>query len=156
MATQYTAGLSAGQVLTAANMNSIGAAAETYTPTWTAATANPTLNNGTLSGMYFRINKLVFVQIFLVFGSTTTTGTGVYRWALPVTAKSPINANLSIGSGRYYDSSTATAYLANVLFNAGATTYVSMYIPSQFLSSTGPVVPANGDEYHLNFWYEAA
>jgi len=156
MATQYTAGFAAGQILTAANMNSIGAAAETFTPTWTASTANPTLNNGTLSGKYFRINKMIFCQIFLSIGSTTAVGTGQYRWALPVTAASPINNNLSIGSGRYYDASTLTAYLANVIFNAGATTYVSMYIPSQILSSTGPVVPAVGDEYHLNFWYEAA
>ena len=156
MATQYTAGLSAGQVLTAANMNSIGAASETFTPTWTASTTNPILNNGLLSGRYFRINKLIFCQIYLQVGSTTNIGSGQYRWALPFTAASPIASFLSIGSGRYFDASTTTAYLTNVIFNGGATTYISAYIASQILSSTGPVVPAVGDEYHLNFWYEAA
>lgn len=156
MATQYTAGLSAGQVLTAATMNSIGAASETYTPTWTASTTNPTLNNGILSGRYFRINKMVFVQIYLQIGSTTNVGSGQYRWALPVTAASPIASFLTIGAGRYYDSSLATATLANVIFNGGVTTYVSLYYATNIFSSTLPVVPATGDEYHLSFWYEAA
>jgi len=42
MATQYTAGLTAGQVLTAATMNQIGAAWETWTPALTASNTNPT------------------------------------------------------------------------------------------------------------------
>jgi hypothetical protein len=155
MATQYTAGLSSGQILTAATMNSIGAASETYTPTWTASTTNPTLNNGTLSGRYFRINKMVFVQIYLQIGSTTNVGSGSYRWALPFTAASPIAFFLSIGSGRYYDASTVTATLTTVIFG-GTTTYVNMYYPSTFIGSASPVVPAVGDEYHLNFWYEMA
>lgn len=156
MATQWTAGLTAGSVLNASTLNTLGAASETFTPTWTAATTNPTLNNGILSGRYFRINKMVFCQIYLQIGSTTNVGSGQYRWALPLTAVSPIASFLTIGPGRYFDSSTGTAYLANVIFNGGITTYVSLYIASQILSSTGPVVPATGDEYHLSFWYEAA
>jgi hypothetical protein len=155
MATQWTADVSSGQVLTAAKLQEIGAVSETFTPTWTASTTNPTLNNGTLSGRYFRLNKMIFCQIFLQFGSTTAPGSGSYRWALPVTARSPIASFLSIGSGRFYDASTFTATLTTVVFG-GTTTYVNMYYPSTFIGSASPVVPANGDEYHLNFWYEAA
>jgi len=155
MATQWTADVSSGQVLTAAKRQEIGAVSETFTPTWTASTTNPTLNNGTLSGRYFRLNKMIFCQIFLQFGSTTAAGSGSYRWALPVTARTPIATFLSIGSGRFYDASTFTATLTTVIFG-GTTTYVNMYYPSTFIGSTSPVVPANGDEFHLNFWYEAA
>ena len=50
MATQWTAGTTAGQVLTAATLNTIGAATQSYTPAWTGSTTNPVLNNGTLTG----------------------------------------------------------------------------------------------------------
>ena len=156
MATQWTAGITDGQTLYATDLNAIGAAAETFTPTWTASTTNPTLGNGTLSGKYFRFNKIVFCQIFLQIGSTTNVGSGQYRWALPVTAASPINSFSTAGVGRFYDASLATATLANVAFNSGATTYISLYYATNFFSSTAPVVPATSDEYHLSFWYEAA
>lgn len=155
MATQWTGGMVSGAVLTAANLNTIGAESETFTPTWTASTTNPTLGNGTLSGRYFRLNKLVFCQIYTQFGSTTLPGSGSYRWALPFTARTPIAFFLSIGSGRFYDASTFTATLTSVIFG-GTNTYVNLYYPSTFIGSTSPVVPANGDEFHLNFWYEAA
>ena len=46
----------AGQVLTAAQMNGIGEATIAYTPT----ISNGTLGNGTMSAYYSRVNKLVF------------------------------------------------------------------------------------------------
>jgi hypothetical protein len=57
-----------------------------YTPTWTAASVNPVLNNGSFTGSaYARINKLVIFRIVLTMGSTTTYGTGAWRLTLPVT-----------------------------------------------------------------------
>ena len=61
---------------------------DTYTPAWTAVTANPSLGNGTLTGRYFKIGKLYIVEISLAMGSTTTFGTGNYRWSLPTAAAS--------------------------------------------------------------------
>ena len=53
MATQYTAGITQGQAWTAAIANQIGATQETWAPTWTAATTNPAIGNGSLNGRYF-------------------------------------------------------------------------------------------------------
>ena len=68
MATQYTAGLVQGQKNTAAIMNSIGAAFETYTPTWTGIT----VGNATQSFRYGRINKLVYGFGTFTFGTTSS------------------------------------------------------------------------------------
>jgi len=87
MATQYTAGLSSGQVLTAATMNSIGAAWETWTPALTATSVNPSLGTGsTATGKYCRINKLIVATFLLRFGTGPSAGTGNYLVSLPVTA----------------------------------------------------------------------
>lgn len=88
MATQYTAGLSAGQILTAATMNQIGAAWETWTPTLSASVTNPNLGTtGTRDGRYCRINKLVVAQANFAFGGASiSAGSGFYKCSLPLTS----------------------------------------------------------------------
>lgn len=48
-----------------------------FTPTWTAATINPTLGNGSLIGRYHKMGRLVVFQITLTAGSSTSAGAGV-------------------------------------------------------------------------------
>lgn len=56
----------------------------TYTPTWTAATTNPTLSNGTLTGGYHLDGQgWCEVEIDLTIGSSTNLGAGVYTFSLP-------------------------------------------------------------------------
>lgn len=88
MATQYTDGLTAGQILTAATMNSIGAAWESWTPTLSGSVTNPNLGStGTRDGKYARINKIIIAQANFVFNGTgITAGSGFYKCSLPVTA----------------------------------------------------------------------
>lgn len=56
-----------------------------YTPAWTAATTNPVINNGTRAGFYKQIGKTVHFKFVFTFGSTTTYGSGAWRFGLPVT-----------------------------------------------------------------------
>lgn len=58
--------------------NFIFTAARSYTPAWTAASVNPSLGNGTLTGTYVRNGRMVTDTISMTIGSTTTTGTGEY------------------------------------------------------------------------------
>ncbi|MET7849477.1 hypothetical protein ABZT48_14785 [Streptomyces avermitilis] len=60
-----------------------------YTPTWTAATTNPAIGDGTLTGKYAVVGKVCHFTTFMVFGSTTTFGNGVYSFGLPVTGGTP-------------------------------------------------------------------
>lgn len=47
-----------------------------FTPTWTALNINPTLGNGTLSGRYQKMGRMVIFDIWLSAGSTTSAGAG--------------------------------------------------------------------------------
>jgi hypothetical protein len=86
MATQYTGGLTTGQVLTAATMNSIGATWETWTPTVTPASGVFYVLTVNLA-RYGRIGKLVYGQIDFSLTSIGT-GSGIAIFTLPVTATS--------------------------------------------------------------------
>ncbi|MFC7217087.1 hypothetical protein ACFQLX_02700 [Streptomyces polyrhachis] len=57
-----------------------------YTPTWTAATTNPTLGDGTLQGRYALVGNTCHFQLVLAMGSTTAFGSGAYTFGLPVPA----------------------------------------------------------------------
>jgi len=83
MATQYTAGLTTGQVLTAATMNSIGAAWETWTPTVTSSSG--TITSTTASGRYCQVNKLITCT-FDILITAVGTGGGALIFTLPFTA----------------------------------------------------------------------
>jgi len=157
MATQYTAGIVQGQKWTAAIANQIGAAWESYTPTWTASTTNPAIGNGQLIGKYTQIQKLVVAEVTVIMGSTTTYGTGTYRFGLPITADTPLWNFAHTGTGRLYDASTGVVYVAAIGFFAGATTYVSGWTHgASTITPTTPFTFANTDEITVQVCYEAA
>lgn len=156
MATQYTAGLSSGQVLTAATMNSIGAAWETWTPALTASTTNPTLGTGsTAAGRYGRIQKTVFGNCRIFFGTSgTNAGSGFYFVSLPVTAQA---SGVPAGSGWIYDSSTGL--VRHVAIALDSTTRASLYLENATNYAVGAANPwawAASDQIQFSFEYEAA
>jgi hypothetical protein len=81
MATQYTAGLTAGDTLTAAIMNSIGATPITYTPTFTQGA---TITKTVIDARYWRFNKMVIGIVNLSCTSNGTAGSPV-QIGLPLT-----------------------------------------------------------------------
>lgn len=156
MATQWTAGTTAGQVLTAATLNTIGAAYETWTPALTAATVNPTLGTGsTTVGRYGRINKTVYGDASFVFGTSgVAAGTGAYYISLPVTAQ---NATPPIGIGWILDASAGL--LRHVVVQMDTTSRVALYLENTITFGVGAANPwtwAASDQIRINFQYEAA
>jgi hypothetical protein len=87
----FTAGVNTGNVTRLNDLRDMAKAASeaftTYTPTWTTSAGSPAIGNGTLTGKYARVGKLVDFRIELVVGTTTTFGTAgaTWRFALPVT-----------------------------------------------------------------------
>ena len=79
----------------------VGESPGTYTPTWTAVTTNPTLGNGTLTGRYLVTNGLCYVSIFMLGGSTTTFGSGVWSFSLPFAASAT-----ATGTAMFFDDGT--------------------------------------------------
>lgn len=56
---------------------------QTFTCTWTGATTNPVLGNGTLVANVSRHGQRVTMTVFLTAGTTTTFGTGNWMFSLP-------------------------------------------------------------------------
>lgn len=64
---------------------SVGNTWATYAVSWTSSGTAPAIGNGTLTGRYRYIGfKLIIVEVFLQAGTTTTFGTGVFFFSLPV------------------------------------------------------------------------
>ena len=128
---------------------SIGAPT-TYTVTWTNGGS---IGNGTLTGKYFKAGKLVYVDIQLTAGSTTTFGSGsVWTFSLPVTAA---DANGQVLSAHILDS--------GVQFFIGAATPVSTSAISVYTNgassgatSTVPHGWKSGDTLRISGWYRGA
>lgn len=64
-------------------MDARGSELYSYSVAWTAETTNPAIGNGSLTGKYRRVGTMVLVNIRLVIGSTTTQGTGAWRFDPP-------------------------------------------------------------------------
>lgn len=143
-------------VAAAADWNGLQAAWDDYTPTWTAATTPPAIGNGTLTGKYLRIGKLIIVRITIVAGATTTQGTGGQSIALPVaahaTGEQGLHLKLFTGSANY---------VGNANIAAGAST-LQPYVPTSSgdcslvqMASVNPNIGTGGNVV-IEGAYEAA
>lgn len=132
-----------------------------YTPSWSENSGTqPSLGNGTLTGLYFQLAKYVVARIVLNAGTTTTYGNsgGVWQFSLPVTA-----AAASVSFGMSSNSKHGTGDVLTFGFQSGTTTMAGWgYTPVggtgliQFLNSAQPVTWAAGDTLRLACLYEAA
>ena len=149
---------SSGDVLTAADLNSIGAWDD-----WTPSFTNFTLGNGAVNfARYVRVNDLVCANVDVELGSTSSVS-GVIRISLPVEAAQPNGDNLvTVGVGRAFDSSTGSVYwltpyiVATTEIRIYATAANSTYAYRANTSSTVPMTWDTGDAFQISFTYEAA
>jgi hypothetical protein len=150
MATQYTAGLSSGQILTAATMNSIGAAWESYTPTLTQSS---TVTKTVTYAKYTQINKLCIVNVRLdVTGAGTAANSVVV--GLPLTSAS---ANINIGSVSIFDASVSTNYSGTCLLTTTSTvSFTGDWSGNNLWGAAPNVALAANDQIHISLQYEIA
>lgn len=156
MATQWTANVTAGQVLNASKLQEIGAVWETWTPVLTASTTNPTLGTGSASvGRYGRINKTVFGNVAINFGTSgALPGTGFYFVTVPITAQA---SGTLIGQGYIFDASTSL--VRHVVALMDNTTRMGLWIDNATnfaVAATNPWTWSNSDQIRVQFEYEAA
>jgi len=147
---------SAGDVLTAADLNDIGVW-QSYSPTLTQNGArSATITNA----QYSQINKLCFVNFDL---TCTTSGSA----GSPITVSLPISAAAAssgseirtIGSGFFYDASATDVILLNVGLvnstNVGFNTELSTN-PSVFFGNQPSLALANDDIVSASIVYQVA
>lgn len=144
--------------LTAANLNTlrdalraVGDPLGVFAPAWTATTANPTLSNGTITGGYSAAGKRIDFTIEVLFGSSTTAGSGAYQLTIPVAgavANMPVGpALIRTSSGQRY---TGIAYL----HTTSELRVIMSATDDQLAHDT--IVWANGDRFTISGTYESA
>jgi microcystin-dependent protein len=123
-----------------------------YTPTWTGSGSNPAIGNGTLSGRYKQDGQTVFVDIYVVMGSTTTFGTGNYAFALPVTA---VDTNGHVLQATLFDAGTAL-YQRPVALDSATVLAVKDLPGGGSITPTVPFTWAATDQIRISGTYIAA
>lgn len=129
-----------------------------FTPTWTATTTNPVLGNGTLTGKYRRSanSDIVHWWLRLLVGSTTTFGSGIYRWGIgAVPALSAEAKTWASPQGWARDSSSTANYPIVARWDSGSNTFIAS-VAGSLLTPTTPFTYATADEIVLNGWHEPA
>jgi hypothetical protein len=133
------------------------AAWTSYVPVWTSTGTAPSLGNGTITGRYKQVGKLVVATIKVVFGSTSTFGTGAYSFSLPVAASGSTDY---VGSAYMRDASgTSTGHYAGIAVVTAVSPTVLTAVEASGhtqLQATLPVVWANTDFLEFTITYEAA
>lgn len=119
-----------------------------YTPTWTGAGSNPAIGNGTLAGEYTQRGTKVHFRIRVIAGGTTTYGSGVYSWALPITG---VAADQEAFACRIVDSGTAIFPCIGV---PTSTTVLGVYAVAGQVSEAVPMTWASTDHMTLSGEYE--
>jgi hypothetical protein len=157
MATQWTAGTTSGQVLTAATLNTIGAVWETWSPVLQASGTSPNLGTtGSALGRYARINKIVVATATFTFGGAgIAAGTGFYKTTLPLSAQGP---GSPAGTSLAVDVSTF-ASTANVVYLDSTTLALGVGSGGGGFGASigaGTYVWAAGDFIRFLLIYEAA
>lgn len=99
-----------------------------YTPTWSGTGTPPSIGNGTITGKYKKIGRMVTVSIGMLVGGTTTFGTGTWTFSLPFNSVNTFpyetGAVLCLDNGTSYFVGTAkidTATTLSCYYNTGGT-----------------------------------
>jgi len=140
--------------------NSVLDAWTTYTPGWTAATTNPVIGNGTITGRYLKVGRTVHLAITLIGGSTTTWGAGAFSFAAPFTSA---NSTVSyLGGARLSGSGSNDTWIGQASLGPN-TTSVNATFPvsatntrASNMHATGPETHAAGSTLRLFLTYQAA
>lgn len=141
---------------------------QTYNVSWTAASANPSLGNGTLVGQWSQAAGLVFFNIYLLGGSSTTGGTGNYALSLPVAAKSVAGGAPAGSYSGILDHSGAAPGMASGVVASGASVigisggsgYIAVAVGTsgvvQWSSSSPFAISGANFTFEVGGWYESS
>ena len=141
---------------TATGLKWLGASI-TYTPTWTSTGTAPSLGNGTLTGSYIRVGDMIAFTITLEMGSTTTFGTGEYRFSLPFALN--YSRQSLICQARIFDSGVRWYNgIIGDTADPNTTTTITLYQPDTTdgtqVGATYPMTFANGDGIYIQGLYK--
>lgn len=138
------------------NFKAIGDAWTAYTPTFTGTGTAPAIGNGTITGRYLSIGKLVIGSIEVVFGSTSTYGDGFFVFSLPVATRVASSTYINIGTAIAQDASAAPIGGYDIQMRQRTTTTFDLWRNGVGVSAGAPFTFTTSDGIRGHFMYEAA
>ena len=117
---------------------------------WFGSGVNPAINNGTIAAKYALYGKLCFVRLTLIFGSTTTQGTGFWSFNYPFAASatdSTFSGSVSTYAGGFW--------VGGVYHNASRFSF-SNNGNASFWGPGNPGTFGTGNAIVSSFFYELA
>jgi hypothetical protein len=120
-----------------------------YTPTWSG-----TIGNGTISGKSLQFGKLVFFEIVITWGNTTSHAASAQTFTLPVAA---VATGRACGVGVVTDSG-AGQYTCLGFINGSGTLqfYNADGLQGGAFTNTAPMAWTTNDSLTVSGWYFAA
>lgn len=125
-----------------------------YAGAWTGASSNPAVENGTAYYFSIREGGLITLFIGVTMGSSTTYGSGAWRFSVKEPCSGSVNA---IGHALMYDSDATKYYTGTAKIDGGGTylTIAPDEGTSGDVSETVPFTWASGDFIRLQITYPA-
>lgn len=123
-----------------------------YVCSWTGATTNPSIGNGTITSYVSTEGKQTTVQVTINMGTTTTFGSGQWYFSLPV---SPNTSIPCIGQAQALDNGTNFRIgTVQTLLDGSARCILTFDSDAGAASSTRPFSWATGDalSFTLTYW----
>ena len=157
MGTFAGAGWITGDTIPASELNTLSGAWDTYTPS--VGGTGFALGNGTISGRWKKVGRVVTFIINVTWGSTSTYGAGPLTLTLPTAAQS----SGAVFGARYLDVGSVVGYPGFALSVSGSTTITPLchvasatYATDGGLTSTIPFTWANTDTIVVSGTYESS
>lgn len=150
----FNTSFATGDTVTSTDLNTIAGAWDTYTPTISGT--GWALGNGTISGRWKKIGRLIVARVEIVFGTTSTYGTGALAVSLPTTAAW---IGTPGGQGIAIDTGTETFPLViniGVNFEPQCINASTTYGNFDNVTSTTPHTWANTDVIRFTAMYESS
>lgn len=123
---------------------------QTFTPAWTASTTDPTIGNGTITGAWRRVGDSVEILGYILWGSTTTNGSGAHYFGFPSgvvmdTAKlvGATAQNNTLGWATYHNSGVAVLPMS-VVWDTTTRVYFNVWQNSAAIAVQGQFSDASG------------
>lgn len=145
-----------GNITAAANFNTNAWA--TYAASWTTSGTAPAIGNGTLVSRFQRYGRGITLLISLQPGSTTTFGTGEYRFSLPTTQASAVGTT-GFYPGDAFALDAGTAFYMGTSIIDNTNNFVRIVKGDgtlNFWQSNQPFTWGNGDSLNILIQYEAS
>ena len=148
----------------AINMDNIDAlfraTTHSYSPSWTAATTNPTLGaGGSVTGKYLRLFPRMVIGHFLIFtgGAGFAAGSGFYNISAPVAMPTELLTfadSIPVGKAAFHDNSAVlTSTVFEIMCSVTTGNFFLKDPSGASWTDVSPVVPAQNDRLTGYFMY---